>query len=100
MKIFETVQNNLEPIGFSENRYSFNQRQLELGLAKLLCMTLFAVHLFYFADTPADTMNCIYELIVQTLVFVAHASTVFKTVKIFIFIRRFKELISQSKLAL
>lgn len=98
MKIFERVQKNLKSIGYLENQDPFNKRQLVIGLMSVLGISSIAVQLFYFADRSEAYMHGILLLTVGILVSVSRVSTVFKTATIFIFIRRFEELITQSEL--
>lgn len=98
MKIFETVQKNLNTIGYNENGDPFNKRHLGIGLISVVGISLFAVQFFYCVDSSETYMRFILMLTMEILVFVSRVSTVFKTVTIFIFIRRFRELISKSEL--
>lgn len=97
MKIFETVLKQLESNGFKENQCRLNRQQLMLGLKTIVMIATICVNLFYEADAPEEYMSCIFHITISILVFISRISSVFKTATIFIFIKKFNQMINQSE---
>lgn len=98
MKIFQTLEMNLESGGFIRNQRPFNRRQLEHIVKMMFFMTLVFLYIGRDANTPRQYMDSILMSIVGTLCTIAYMSQVFKYATLFELIDCSEQIVNESEL--
>lgn len=97
MKIFQTIEKNLESGGFIRNQRPFNPTQTEHIVKIMLFMAMLFIYLGLEAKTPRQYMDSILMSTVGTLCTIAYISQIFKYANLFELIDDTEQLVNESE---
>lgn len=94
---FQTIQTNLELIGFKRGVPPFNKRQTWCFIEGSISSFLIYVYILHVAKSPKEYMAGIFLGAVGTLVEISHFSTNLKTKTMFVLIDEIEEVLVESE---
>lgn len=102
MKIFQTVQRNLIPLGYVRDHAEYYKLRRPHLVAIATCVfTGGAISIFIFvihlADSPAEYMDSLYMSAVLLSIFVSYLTTIWNMTKLFGFIDNLQKFCNESK---
>lgn len=102
MKLFQTVQNHLELLGYIRNHggyryYPFSIRHLRATLIFISGMISIFIFVIRSADSPEEYMDSFYGLTVTFSVFASHMNTTFEMAKLFDFFDKCEKVCDRGK---
>lgn len=97
MKIFQTIEMNMEPSGFIRNQRPFNLKQCD-RIVKITLFNALFIYLVHEANTPTQYMESILITTAGILITIAYMSLVFEYATIFKLIDDIEQDVNESKL--
>lgn len=97
MPVYQVVQKNLAFMGYSPNERSFNRRQIQIGVAMAMCVSVNFIFLIHVANTPQQLMASIHHTSVSILILISFMSTAYKMDIIFTIVDKMQAIVNESK---
>lgn len=98
MQIFETIQKNLNAIGFSANHSLINNHHVRGALAFSSLILLLVAYIFRVANSPEEYMNSMFMIESAIGISTSYFTSIFKKTELHDFIDNIQAIANRSKL--